>query len=124
VAGYSGTPLPRKLGVKPETRVRLVAAPSAFDLGVPTVAAGADLVLAFCRDRAGLDAGLAAWFAEVGPRGTVWIAWPKKASKVTTDLTEDAVRDAALALGKVDVKVCAIDAVWSGLKLVTRLADR
>jgi hypothetical protein len=124
MAGYSGTPLPKKLGVKLDTRLRLVDPPAGFDPGAPEADGPGDLILAFCRDRAQLLAGLAAWFAEVGPEGTVWIAWPKKASKVPTDLTEDVVRNAALALGKVDVKVCAIDEVWSGLKLVTRVADR
>ncbi len=124
MAGTSGTPLPRKLGVKEATRFRTLGAPPDFDLGVPSVASDADVILAFCRDRATLVGGLPDWFREVGPNGIVWVAWPKRASGVLTDLSEDRVREEALRIGKVDVKVCAIDRVWSGLGLVTRLRDR
>ncbi|MGH7661835.1 MAG: DUF3052 domain-containing protein [Vulcanimicrobiaceae bacterium] len=92
VAGYSGTPLDKKLGIKPGNRVALVAVP-------PDVKAAL-------------------------PAGMLWIGWPKKTSGIQTDLSEDIVRDIGLAAGLVDVKVCAISEVWSGLKFVIRLKDR
>jgi hypothetical protein len=123
--GYSDTPLPRKLGVTGSNRVLVVGAPAAFDLGAPyhvrAGRAGYDVQLVFCPDAATLRRR---WPAAVGhstERGAVWVAWPKKASGVPTDLTEDRVRDHALPLGWVDVKVCAVDGTWSGLKLVRRL---
>ncbi|HET7230690.1 MAG TPA: hypothetical protein VFJ16_11850 [Longimicrobium sp.] len=136
-AGYSGTPLPRKLGIKPGHRVRLVNAPPEFAdaLGelprpldvVPPEDDGAealDLVVFFTSSADVLRERFAALAASLVPAGMLWIAWPKKASRVPTDLTEDVVRSIALERGMVDVKVCAIDAVWSGLKLVVRLKDR
>ena len=138
-AGYSGTPLHRKLGVRPGHRVLAVAAPEGFPLGLlsaggtatvdadtldaVTVDAGgaAHVVLAFCPDVATLHAVLApAMAATADPGGRCWIAWPKRASKVPTDLTEDVVRAAALNSGWVDVKVCAVDPLWSGLCLMRR----
>jgi hypothetical protein len=134
-AGYSGTPLPKKLGIKPGHRVRLIDAPGDFaaTLGelpesVEIVADGGgsplDLVLFFTDSADALRARFDALKATLAPAGMLWVAWPKKASKVPTDLTEDVVREIALARGLVDVKVCAIDATWSGLKLVYRLVDR
>jgi len=136
-AGYGGTPLPKKLGIKPGHRIRLTGAPEGFGrtLGelpepVSIVAAddegGAplDLVLFFTDSAEALRARFDALAASLVPAGMLWVAWPKKASKVPTDLTEDVVRRIALERGMVDVKVCAIDATWSGLKLVYRLADR
>jgi hypothetical protein len=136
-AGYSGTPLPKKLGIKPGHRIRLIGAPEGFGrtLGelpgsvhvVPSEDDGAarlDLVLFFTDSAEALRARFDALAASLVAAGMLWVAWPKKASKVPTDLTEDVVRAIALERGMVDVKVCAIDATWSGLKLVYRLADR
>jgi hypothetical protein len=132
-AGYSGTPLPKKLGVKPGHRVLVVDAPDGFALGPlpaevtvdrkPDTAAY-DVIVAFCRDAAALTGGFGDWRARLDLAGGLWIAWPKKSSGVPTDLTENAVRDVGLAAGVVDNKVCAIDDTWSGLRLVVRLADR
>jgi hypothetical protein len=134
-SGYSGTPLPRKLGIKPEARLALVNAPDGFDdtLGelppgvvVRRRAAGArfDVIVAFCRDRTLLERGLPGWRAALDDAGGLWIAWPKRASGIDTDLGDGAVRELGLASGLVDNKVCAIDATWSGLRFVYRLADR
>jgi hypothetical protein len=130
--GYSGRPLAAKLGVKPESRVLLVAAPAGFALPVPPGAvvhtrAGRgpyEVVLAFCPDRAALRRRFAPMAERLTPAGALWISWPKKSSGVRTDLDENAVRDHGLAVGLVDVKVAAVDATWSGLKFVRRLADR
>ena len=133
LAGYSGTPLPRKLGIVAGATVLLAGAPRDFDLDdLPervTVQRRRsrpryDVVLAFCPDRAALETGFATWKALLGPSGALWLAWPKKASGVDTDLTDNVVRGLGLAGGLVDVKVCAVDAVWSALKLVYRLSDR
>jgi len=135
-AGYSGTPLPRKLGIKPGQRIAFLDAPAAFadalgplaeDVDTPrtTLRGGPlDLVVAFYHERRRLEQRLPRLIAALDPAGALWIAWPKRASGVQTDLTEDVVRELALAAGVVDVKVCAIDATWSGLKLVIRLRDR
>jgi len=134
-AGYSGTPLYRKLGVRPGHLVLVVDPPAdlpALDADgaaqVLTRAAldrggtgpAADVLLLFCPDTATLLAGLPVALAGTADGGRCWIDWPKRASKVPTDLTEDVVRDAALAAGWVDVKVCAVTAVWSGLCLMRR----
>jgi hypothetical protein len=129
-AGYSGTPLPRKLGFKPGMRAALLGAPEGFDatLGelpdgvvvTPRLGGAKDLVIVFVTERADLARRVKALRRAIAPDGMVWVAWPKKASKVPTDMTEDVVRDAVLPTGLVDVKVCAIDATWSGLKLVIR----
>ena len=130
VAGYSGTPLVRKLGFKPGMRVHYVAPPDGFDAllgplpdGVRVLARPAaelDLVLLFVVSRADFERRLGDLHAKLRNDGMVWVAWPKRASKVPTDMTEDVVRDVALPRGLVDVKVCAIDDTWSGLKLVIR----
>jgi hypothetical protein len=129
-AGYSGTPLPRKLGFKPSMRAALLGAPEGFDatLGelpdgvvvTPRLGGAKDLVIVFVTERADLARRVEALRRAIAPDGMVWVAWPKKASKVPTDVTEDVVRDVVLPTGLVDVKVCAIDATWSGLKLVIR----
>ena len=136
MAGYSGTPLPRKLGIRAGHRIALLGAPAGYaeTLGpLPegvevredaAPGAGLDLVHLFAADGAALDAAWADAAASLHPAGALWVSWPKRASGVPTDLTEDAVRARALARGLVDVKVCAVDAVWSGLKLVVRLRDR
>jgi hypothetical protein len=134
-AGYSGTPLPRKLGIAPGSRVLLVGAPEDFPeqtLGrLPGVElhrrAGRspyDVVLAFVPDRRALTARFEPASRRLTTAGGLWIAWPKRSSGVSTDLDENVVRDHGLAVGLVDVKVCAIDATWSGLKFVVRLRDR
>ncbi|MGH8868915.1 MAG: DUF3052 domain-containing protein [Actinomycetes bacterium] len=132
MAGYSGTPLPRKLGVRPEHRVLLVDLPDDVRLDLPDGAtvhrragtAPYDLALAFCPDRARLERRFVPVAEHIGRDGTLWIAWPKRASGLATDLDENVVRDHGLAAGLVDVKVIAIDTTWSGLKFVYRLADR
>jgi hypothetical protein len=128
--GYSGTPLVRKLDFKPGMRVHYVAAPEQFAAlvgelpeGVRVLARAAadlDLAMLFVMQRRELERGLAALQPRLRPAGMIWVAWPKRASKVPTDVSEDVVRDVALPRGLVDVKVCAIDEVWSGLKLVIR----
>ena len=132
-AGYSGTPLPRKLGIAAGHRLLVERAPAGFALEplpdgvVEHRRAGAgpyDVILAFCADRARLEARFDPLVGLLRPAGALWVAWPKKASGVPTDLTEDGVREVALPAGLVDVKVCAIDATWSGLKLVRRLQNR
>ena len=130
-AGYSGTPLPRKLGIKPGHRVAVVNAPDGFALELPDAAEliaaaepGTDVALVFFTERAALAAALPALRAAVAPDGGLWIAWPKRASKRPTDITEDVVRELGLAAKMVDNKVCAVDDVWSGLRLVIRLKDR
>jgi hypothetical protein len=125
-AGYSGTPLPAKLGVTPGSRVLLDGAPD----GVPVDghrrpgAEPYDVVLLFAPDAARLHARWPALVPRLTTAGRLWVCWPKKSSGVPTDLTENVVRDVGLAQGLVDVKVCAIDATWSGLAFVRRLADR
>jgi len=129
-AGYSGTPLRRKLGFKPGMRVHYAAAPDGFaellgelPVDVRVLARPApqlDLVVLFVLSRSQLERRLAGLHANLRQDGMLWVAWPKRASKVATDMTEDVVRDVALPRGLVDVKVCAIDETWSGLKLVIR----
>jgi hypothetical protein len=134
-AGYSGTPLPRKLGIKPGHRVALLGAPDGFEadtlgelpdgVGVVRRAGGeADVIVSFHTSRAELERRLPALRAMMEPAAGLWIAWPKRVSKVPTDMTEDVVREIALPTGLVDNKVCAIDATWSGLRLVIRLSAR
>jgi hypothetical protein len=134
-AGYSGTPLPRKLGIKPGHRVALLGAPDGFETGtlgelpdgarVARRARGkADVIVSFHTARAELERRLPALRALMEPAAGLWIAWPKRAAKVPTDITEDVVREIALPTGLVDNKVAAIDAVWSGLRLVIRLQHR
>jgi hypothetical protein len=133
--GYSGTPLPRKLGIKPGQRIAFLDAPAEFVVALGELEEGVaaprttargplDLVVAFFTERGRLLARLPKLVAALDPDGALWIAWPKKAARVPTDVTEDVVRELGLAAGVVDVKVCAIDATWSGLKLVVRVADR
>jgi len=136
-AGYSGTPLPKKLGIRSGQRLRFVAAPAEFGAalgplpdgatlvaGDDDAAAGLDLVVFFTDSADGLRARFHGLARSLVPAGMLWIAWPKKTSGVRSDLTENGVREIALERGMVDVKVCAIDATWSGLKLVFRLKDR
>jgi hypothetical protein len=135
VSGYSGTPLPRKLGIRAGHRVLLLGAPEGFeggtlgelpdDVRVSHQARGtADVIVAFVDRRAELARRMPALRERMNPAAGLWIAWPKRSSGVATDLTEDVVRELALANRLVDNKVCAIDATWSGLRLVIRLSDR
>ena len=151
-AGYSGTPLRRKLGIKPGARVGLAGAPEGFgalleplpdgarvEAGAPAAgAAGAvlpgpvlpgpvlpgtgpfDVIVFFTVEQAELAGRLSELRARMAPAAGLWIAWPKRASRVPTDMTEDVIREIALPTGLVDNKVCAIDQVWSGLRLVIR----
>jgi hypothetical protein len=128
-AGYSGTPLPKKLGVKDGSRVLVVGAPDGFALDGVTLHTRAgrdpyDVILAFCPDLATLRRRFAPLAGKLVSNGALWISWPKKASGVRTDLDENVVREHGLSVGLVDVKVAAVDQTWSGLKFVYRLADR
>jgi hypothetical protein len=132
--GYSGTPLVRKLGIKPGARLGLIGAPDGFDatLGeLPQevsvrrrVRGPLEVIVVFCSRRSELERRLPALRAALDSSGGLWIAWPKRASGVTTDLDENVVRELGLAAGLVDNKVCAVDEVWSGLRFVYRLRDR
>jgi hypothetical protein len=134
VTGYSGTPLAAKLGIKPGMVMRAVHAPKDYrDLLAPlpegaNVAAGArgraDIVHHFAKEKAGLEKALRAYRKSLDAGTPLWISWPKKSSGVATDITEDTIRALALPLGYVDVKVCAVSEVWSGLKLVVRRERR
>jgi CheY-like chemotaxis protein len=128
-AGYSGTPLPQKLGIKPASTAGLIGAPDDFHKTLGALPAGAtlvrapktpvDLVVWFTTLRQGLTGNLAR-IAKLAGTGGLWIAWPKKTSGVPSDLTEDVLREVILPTGLVDVKVCAIDQTWSGLKFLPR----
>ncbi len=133
MAGYSGTPLPKKLGFKPGTRACFVNEPQGLSAelgpleGVAQVSPRSknlDLVLLFCKRLDELEAHFAKFARQLNPSGMIWVAWPKRSSGVATDLDENFVRAHGLACGLVDVKVCAITDVWSGLKFVIRLRDR
>jgi hypothetical protein len=129
-AGYSGTPLVKKLGLKAGDSVCLLGAPANFrKLLAPLpegvtfgakIAKGSDVVHLFTAERKVLEKTLATCRRTLNPDAMVWVSWPKKASKVPTNITEDVIREIALPLGFVDIKVCAVDEVWSGLKLVVR----
>ena len=128
----TSSPLPRKLGIKPGHRVALLGAPESLalpelpeDVRIVRRAGGqADVIVSFHVARADFARRLPSLRAMMRPAAGLWIAWPKRASKVATDMTEDVVREVALPTGLVDNKVCAIDEVWSGLRLVIRLRDR
>jgi hypothetical protein len=127
VAGYSGTPLPQKLGIKDGSRVRLARAPDGFarSLGVvPRTRGDADVIVLFSRSAAELERDFPRLRRSLLQSGGLWVAWPKQASGVETDLREGAIRRIGLAHGLVDNKVCAIDDTWSGLRFVVRLSDR
>ncbi|MAK60184.1 MAG: DUF3052 domain-containing protein [Ponticaulis sp.] len=129
--GYSGKPLFQKLGMKPGFRVLPINAPDQYsDLvsdaeGVSFVDQGpAELVHLFCAHRAELEAGYQSALDQVEPGGMLWVSWPKKSSKLFVDVTEDDLRTIILPTGWVDVKVCAVDADWSGLKFLKRKAKK
>ena len=134
MAGYSGKPLVAKLGIKPDTRIAILNAPKGYDrvLGKlpprvtrrPSIVGPLDFVQFFTNEKRELERRFAALARSLAPAGMLWISWPKKASGVATDLTEDVIRAVGLAHGLVDVKVAAVDDVWSGLKFVRRLEDR
>jgi len=128
MAGYSGTPLARKLGIAEGDRVGLLAAPDGF--GLPDLPGGVEVrtqargpfrvIVSFHTERRDLERRLPTLMNALEVDGGLWIAWPKQASGLATDITEDTVRDVALPTGLVDNKVCAIDETWSGLRLVLR----
>ena len=132
-AGYSGTPLPQKLGIKPDMVVAVISAPEGFERTLGALPEGArlahghrgarGLTVCFVTNKRELEHKLEPAAAAMG-EGGLWIAWPKKSSGVATDVTEDAVRAAGLQQGIVDIKVCAIDAVWSGLRFARRRSPR
>jgi hypothetical protein len=131
MAGYSGTPLPKKLGIQPGSVVAILNAPPDFSLDLPDgvtvrsrLAGHVDVALLFTTERALLERRITALGRAVAPSGCIWVAWPKKAARVATDMTEDVVRQVVLPLGLVDTKVAAIDDIWSGLKVVWRLSER
>lgn len=128
MAGYSGTPLPKKLGIKDSSRVVLLGAPKGFAIEGVTAAArlGAehDVILLFSNSRSNLEPAFRKARQALAPAGGLWVAWPKKSSGVETDLDENVVRTIGLGAGLVDNKVCAIDETWSGLRFVIRLKDR
>jgi hypothetical protein len=134
MAGYSGTPLAKKLGIRDGSRIALRAAPAGFHNLLEPLPAGVqiksrataplDVLVAFFTSRAEVERRLPALATAIFPDGGMWIAWPKRSSGVATDLTEDALREVALPRGLVDNKVCAIDKTWSGLRLVHRVENR
>jgi hypothetical protein len=134
MAGYSGTPLPKKLGIKEGSRIALINAPKNFESELGELPANVefikrptkslDIILFFVLTERALTRDFATLAAKLNANGMIWIAWPKKSSGVTTDLSEPGVQRIGLDVGLVDVKVCAIDETWSGLKFVYRLKDR
>jgi hypothetical protein len=132
--GYSGRTLSEKLGIEPGTRVVALGAPPTYSSWLGTLPPGATLhsrvskqsgfIHQFVRRRDELAAGFPRLAKSLADEGTLWISWPKKASGVETDLNENIVRELGLALGLVDVKVCAVDEIWSGLKFVRRMGNR
>ena len=134
MAGYSGTPLIKKLGIKEGFRVAFVNAPKDFDKDLGTLPVSVrklrrpvrpmDFVLLFTKSAAALERDFARIAELLSPNGMLWVAWPKKVSGVVTDLSDNNVRQIGLSAGLVDVKVCAVNDVWSGLKFVYRLQDR
>lgn len=130
IAGYSGTPLVKKLGIKPGHRLSFINEPEQFrsllvDMPeVPRIRASAsgasDVIVAFFVERSAFEQQVELLGKAIFPHGSLWVSWPKRASKVPTDMTEDVVREVVLPRGLVDVKVCAIDETWSGLKIMWR----
>jgi hypothetical protein len=128
VAGYSGTPLAQKLGIKSDHRLAVLGAPRGF--AIPDLPAGVtprttargtfDVIVSFHMARADLATRLPVLMRALHVDGGLWVSWPKRASGMTTDITEDVIREVALPMGLVDVKVCAVDDTWSGLRLCLR----
>jgi hypothetical protein len=136
MAGYSGTPLAKKLGIKEDVRVATIGAPKDFERTLGELPSGVsvrgdargkapiDVLLLFTQARADLEKRFAPARDRIAKNGALWVCWPKKSSGVVTDLTENIARDIGLAAGLVDNKVCAVDDTWSGLRFVWRLGDR
>jgi hypothetical protein len=134
MAGYSGTPLPKKLGLRENQRIALVNAPAGFEKTLGALPQNAeivkrlsyplDLVILFVDQEKHLTKQFSSIASKLAPNGMIWVAWPKKSSGVPTDLTFDRVQRIGLDSGLVDVKICAVDEVWSGLKFVIRVKDR
>jgi hypothetical protein len=134
MAGYSGTPLVQKLGIKPGFRIFVANAPQDYHRLVGALPERAtilsrlsrttDMVHVFATEAKALADKLSSYRDAVAPDGMIWVSWPKKTAKVATDVTENVIRDLALPLGLVDIKVCAVDATWSGLKFVIRRINR
>ncbi len=132
--GYSGTPLARKLGIREGSRLALLGAPEGFDTELAPLPDGVrilrrlapdiDVALLFVTERRELERRFPAIAASITPAGGFWVAWPKRASKVPTDLTEDVLREVGLPQGLVDNKVCAVNEIWSGLRFVWRKENR
>jgi hypothetical protein len=128
-AGYSGTPLAKKLGIKAAARVLAISAPADYAAWLEPLpeavvfgasVSDADVIHLFVTERAVLAENLDIFRTQMKPDAMIWVSWPKKASKVPTDITEDTIREVCLPIGLVDIKVCAVSEVWSGLKLVIR----
>jgi hypothetical protein len=133
MSGYSGTPLVAKLGLAPAMKLLVIGKPEGYEGWLGDLPPGAAIMKSatspaavhlFATEAKQLENALAKLRRTLQPDGFVWVSWPKKASKVTTDITEDAIRAIALPMGFVDVKVCAVTDVWSGLKLVIRRSER
>lgn len=129
-SGYSGTPLIKKLGIKPSMKIRLVNAPEDYfewlgtDVSAQVVKSGGDFVHVFATSAKELEKTFTQVIKSLPADGTVWVSWYKKSAKMPTDITEDTIRQIVLPLGWVDVKVCAVSEQWSGLKIVKRLSNR
>ncbi len=131
VSGYSGTPLIKKLGIKEEMKIRLINAPDNYfdlleeDISHKVVKTGAaDLVHLFAEKKVDLEKHFHKLIKELPATGVIWISWHKKSAKIPTDITEDIIREIVLPTGWVDVKVCAVSELWSGLKIVKRISER
>jgi hypothetical protein len=132
--GYSGTPLAKKLGIKPGSNLYLLDAPETYSDLIAPIPEGVtivdemskevDLVHLFTKSKTELQKSLKSLLRKLKPDGVIWVSWPKKSAKVPTDITEDTIREVALPMGLVDIKVCAVDEVWSGLKLMIRKENR
>jgi len=136
MAGYSGTPLPQKLGIKGNSRVTVLGAPDDFGATLGLLPPGAtvtdrfvgaqraDIILLFVRNQSDVVRRFSHAARHLEPAGGLWVVWPKKTSRLASDVTEDTIRAVAVAAGLVDNKVCAVDEIWSGLRCVIRLKDR
>jgi hypothetical protein len=133
-AGYSGTPLSKKLGIKPGFYIKLINAPEYYFTLFADLPADLnfkddpntknDLIHFFTKHEEEFLKTLPLLKGQIKPNGIIWVSWPKKASKIITDITEETIRDYAIKIGLVDIKVCAVDEIWSGLKLVIPVKDR
>ena len=132
MAGYSGTPLVKKIGIKPGHRLAILNPPRGFDKEVTPLPDGVvsadqaplDVAILFAANQSALKKDLGTLAGKLAPAGMLWVAWPKLSSGVSTDLKEGLVQKMGLAAGLVDIKVCAVNEVWSGLKFVIRVKDR